>query len=205
MDPQISRRRDIVFQFLIVLSGIDPPVWRRIQVPGAYSFWDLHVAIQDAMGWLDYHLHQFKINDPARGQLLHIGMPIEDGWDDITILPDYQTPISEVFTWDNEVASYVYDFGDDGRHVVAFESWFGREKGVQYPRCISGAGNCPPEDCGGPTGYEMFLEAIRDPDHEEHQSYLEWVGGDYDPEDFDPTQVEFDDPTERWHMAFGGG
>ena len=50
----------LVHQFLIVLTGIDPLVWRRIRVPAAYSFWDLHVAIQDAMGWLAYHLHEFR-------------------------------------------------------------------------------------------------------------------------------------------------
>jgi hypothetical protein len=43
-------RPTLVHQFLIVLTGIEPLVWRRIQVPAAYSFWDLHVAIQDAMG-----------------------------------------------------------------------------------------------------------------------------------------------------------
>ena len=34
-----------VLQFLVVLSETDPLVWRRIQVPAEYSFWDLHVAI----------------------------------------------------------------------------------------------------------------------------------------------------------------
>lgn len=39
-------RPKLVYQFLVVLSGTDPLVWRRIQVPEKYSFWDLHVAIQ---------------------------------------------------------------------------------------------------------------------------------------------------------------
>ena len=56
-------RPKLVHQFLVVLSGTDPLVWRRIQVPEKYSFWDLHVAIQDAMGWLDYHLHEFRLLD----------------------------------------------------------------------------------------------------------------------------------------------
>ena len=58
-------RPKFVHQFLVVLSGTDPLVWRRIQVPEKYSFWDLHVAIQDAMGWLDYHLHEFRLLDAA--------------------------------------------------------------------------------------------------------------------------------------------
>jgi hypothetical protein len=66
-----------VHQFLVVLSGTDPLVWRRIQVPQKYSFWDLHVAIQDAMGWLDYHLHEFRLLDAAElacGAALALGL-----------------------------------------------------------------------------------------------------------------------------------
>jgi hypothetical protein len=62
----------LVPQFLIVLTGIDPLVWRRIQVPQAYSFWDLHVAIQDAMGWLDYHLHEFRVLDTNEQRVVSI-------------------------------------------------------------------------------------------------------------------------------------
>jgi len=61
-----------------VLSGTDPLVWRRIQVPERYSFWDLHVAIQDAMGWLDYHLHEFRLLDAAERSVVSIGIPTDD-------------------------------------------------------------------------------------------------------------------------------
>ena len=50
-----------VMQFYVELSEIMPLIWRRIQVPTNYNFWDLHVAIQDSMGWKDYHLHHFEI------------------------------------------------------------------------------------------------------------------------------------------------
>jgi len=56
---------------------------------------------------------------------------------------------------------------------------------IKYPVCIGGQRHCPPEDCGGTAGYEEFIEAISDPQHEEHDSYLEWVGGSFDPEAFD--------------------
>ncbi len=71
-------RPKLVHQFLVVLSGTDPLVWRRIQVPETYSFWDLHVAIQDAMGWLDYHLHEFRLLDPEEQQVVSIGIPTDD-------------------------------------------------------------------------------------------------------------------------------
>jgi hypothetical protein len=57
---------------------------------------------------------------------------------------------------------------------------------VSYPCCIAGKRACPPEDCGGVWGYEAFLAAISDPNHPEHESMLEWVGGDFDPEAFEP-------------------
>ena len=71
-------RTKLVHQFLVVLSGTDPLVWRRIQVPEKYSFWDLHVAIQDAMGWLDYPLHEFRLLDAAQERLVSIGIPTDD-------------------------------------------------------------------------------------------------------------------------------
>jgi hypothetical protein len=48
---------------------------------------------------------------------------------------------------------------------------------------------CPPEDCGGIWGYYDFLKAIQDPKHEEHESMLEWVGGGFDPDEFDMNTI----------------
>ena len=51
----MKKKFNNVYQFKITLEGAKPPIWRRIQVPETYTFWDLHVAIQDAMGWGDHH------------------------------------------------------------------------------------------------------------------------------------------------------
>ena len=74
----MKRKFTRIYQFKITLEGIRPPIWRRIQVPETYTFWDLHVAIQDAMGWLDYHLHEFAIIDSATGSTVDIGFPDDD-------------------------------------------------------------------------------------------------------------------------------
>ena len=37
-----------------------------------------------------------------------------------------------------------------------------------------GANRCPPEDIGGPPGYQEFLDALRDVTHPEHESTLDW-------------------------------
>ena len=70
-------------------------------------------------------------------------------------------------------------------------------QGVEYPCCVDGERNCPPEDCGGAPGFEEFLKAIADPNHEAHEGFLEWCGGSYDPDEFDPKVIEFDDPKDR--------
>jgi hypothetical protein len=57
-----------VYEFKLLLLEVAPPIWRRIQVPETYSFWDLHVALQDSMGWLDYHLHRFRVSKPGGGR-----------------------------------------------------------------------------------------------------------------------------------------
>jgi hypothetical protein len=199
----MNRKARTVYLFKVTLLDIRPAVWRRIQVPSAYSFWDLHVAIQDAMGWLDYHLHEFEILDPKTGQLVLIGIPDDDAFEgDEPVLPGWKFPISAYFSNENPSAQYTYDFGDDWNHAVKLEDIIAGVPGIRYPICSGGARRCPPEDVGGPTGYYEFLRAIRNPKHREHDSYLEWVGGVFDPAVFEPTQVRFDDPRERWKIAF---
>lgn len=83
-----------------------------------------------------------------------------------------------------------------------YEGLESAEPALKYPRCVSGARRCPPEDCGGVHGYAEFLTAISDPKNPEYASMLEWVGGHYDPDAFDPTTVVFEDPRKRWKIAF---
>ena len=73
----------------------------------------------------------------------------------------------------------------------------------KYPICIEGERACPPEDCGGSLGYAELLDSINNPDDEEFESIMEWLGGGYDSEEFDHKNVQFDDPKKRWQQAFG--
>ncbi|MHB1325844.1 MAG: IS1096 element passenger TnpR family protein [Thermoleophilia bacterium] len=202
IDRSPSPGSGMVFQFKITLRGTKPPVWRRIQVPGEYSFWALHVAIQDAMGWLDYHLHQFDILDFGSRRIEHIGFPDDEFLLEQVVLPGWEVPIARLFTKAKQKTGYLYDFGDDWQQTVLLEKIIPPEAGATYPRCTGGSRKCPPEDCGGTGGYGDFLEIIADPADVEHQSTLEWVGGSYDPDDFNPTAVHFDDPAARFLYAF---
>jgi hypothetical protein len=189
-----------VYQFKISLKGIKPVIWRRILVPETYTFWGLHVAIQDAIGWTDSHLHEFVIRDPATGAQEEIGIPDEDG--ELEILPGWQRKIASYFSKEKPSAMYVYDFGDDWVHTVKLEKVLPREKGVSYPLCVGGEKACPPEDCGGVHGYQQLVEILMDPTHEEYEEMNEWAGKDFDPERFDPKRVVFEDPQARWKTAF---
>lgn len=195
----------LVHQFLVVLSGTNPLVCRRILVPEKYSFWDLHVAVQHAMGWLDYHLHAFRVLDAAEPQLVSIGIPTDDDPEDRPVVPGWQVPVSTFFERRAQAlpAMYVYDFGDHWQHVIVHEGLGSADERRKYPRCVAGEGRCPPEDCGGVHRYAELLQAIADPDHDEHQSTLQWVGSGFDPQAFDPDAAKFDDPKKRWKKAFG--
>jgi len=199
-----------VYQFKVTLKDVKPPIWRRIQVPSTYSFWDLHVAIQDAMGWLDCHLHEFRVRD-VNGQMLSFGIPDDDFGDDFgdEILPGWKHRISKYLSLAKPVFEYVYDFGDDWRHKVELEAVLPAEREAVYPRCIKGKRACPPEDCGGPWGYQELLQVLADTGQEGYEEMKEWVDsmkeGPFDPESFDPSSVEFWDPKERFDLAFRDG
>jgi Plasmid pRiA4b ORF-3-like protein. len=189
-----------VYQFKIALEKIRPPIWRRIQVPETYSFWDLHVAIQDSMGWSDYHLHQFEMVDPSTGIKREIGIPDEEF--DEEILAEQKHKIAKWFSMKNSLAHYTYDFGDNWEHEVKLEKILPRNRRVSYPRCTAGKRACPPEDCGGIWGYENLMKIISDPDNKEYEEMMEWLGEEFDPEHFDVKEVSFDDPDRRRKIAF---
>ena len=163
-----------VYQFKITLKEIEPPVWRRIQVKDG-TLDTLHEHIQTAMGWTNSHLHQFVIDGVIHGdpQLLY------EGWqDEIPPVNSLRTRISQIVPDDGSrfQFDYEYDFGDGWEHEVLFEGCLRAEKGVRYPICVEGERACPPEDVGGTYGYYEYLEAMADPRHEEHDSFMEWRG-----------------------------
>jgi hypothetical protein len=163
-------------------------------VPENYSFWDLHVAIQDAMGWTDTHLHEFQVNVPGSNSIVSIGIPDED---DIEfgkeIMPGWEIKIKKFFSPENKNANYIYDYGDYWQHKIEFEKIIPAEKDTTYPICIAGKRACPPEDCGGSFGYEEIVKG---------ESEFQEEYSDYDPEYFSADEVIFDDPAVRLKSLF---
>lgn len=168
-----------IYQIKVTLKDSKPPIWRRILVRSDITLEKLHDVLQEVMGWWDYHLHQFIVGD------MHFGVPH----------PDYMMDMhDEGEVRLNQVADegskfiYEYDFGDSWQHVLEVEKVLPPDPDRQVPVCLKGRRACPPEDVGGVWGYAMYLEAIQDPDHPEHDRYMEWRG-DFDPEAFDLDEI----------------
>ena len=198
------RKTKKVLQFYIELLEIKPKIWRRIQVPSTFSFWDLHSAIQDSMGWQGCHLHAFRVELPHR-KAVDIGVPDEE-FDLTPMLPGREMKIADYFIEPGVEIPYDYDFGDGWEHRVLLEGIMIQEDGVSYPRCMAGERACPPDDCGGIPGYYELIEALKDPKHPERRRLLNWLKGHsgniypYKPDRFDPEKVEFLDPETRWEL-----
>ena len=189
--------------FRIELQNILPSIWREVLVPSGYSFWDLHVAIQDSMGWLDCHLHAFHVQGPRSAALIEIGIPeVEIAPATNSVLAGWEVPLRSYLNEAGEAVIYEYDFGDSWEHRILLKEITPQEQDARYPICVGGERACPPEDCGGIWGYQSLLEAINDPLHEEHETRMNWLGTEFDPEHFDPAKVRFDDPKQRWKQAF---
>ncbi len=186
-----------VYQFKITLQDISPAIWRRIQVPENYTIWDLHVAIQDSMGWTDSHLHAFRIKNPDTGEIEEIGIPDDSEFAEFPMLAGWEEDMADWFSEENNKANYNYDFGDNWNHDLVLEKILPKDAKVKYPICMEGERACPPEDCGSVPGYESLLEVIKNPDDEEYEDMMTWLGGRYDPDAFVTNKVKFDNPKKR--------
>lgn len=178
-----AAKSKMIYQFKITLVDSQPPIWRRIQIADC-TLDKLHEHIQTAMGWTNSHLHRFEISEKRFGdpELL------EDDFEDLEIEDSTSTLLSDVLPADGKrfQFTYEYDFGDYWQHEILFEGCLESVKGTKLPICLEGERACPPENCGGVEGYEHLLDVLSDPKHEEHSDTKEWVGGKFDPNQFDP-------------------
>ncbi|MCC7325341.1 MAG: plasmid pRiA4b ORF-3 family protein [Burkholderiales bacterium] len=171
-----------IYQLRIELLDVTPVIWRRVLVPGSIKLHRLHGVLLWTMGWAGGHLHEFVIGYD------HYGAPDPYFNEPPRLQPDNRFTLTAALgarKW----FIYLYDYGDGWEHRVTVEQILPPDPTLKLPQCLDGANACPPEDVGGPPGYEDFLEAIRDPNHEEHDAMLEWCGGAFDPTAFDAAAV----------------
>lgn len=167
----------------ITLEDVEPQVLRRIEVPLAIRLDRLHAALQAALGWTNSHLWELRAGDTGWG------IPDRD-WGDGPLDAAKARLIDVLEDTGARSLTYLYDFGDGWEHTVRIERVVAAEPGALYPRLLEAKGRCPPEDIGGPPGYEEFLDAIADSEHERHDEITEWHDADFDPAIVDVPAIE---------------
>lgn len=177
-------KQEHVYQIKITLKGSKPPIWRRFQVTGDTTLQKLHGIIQIVMGWENSHLHQFIIGGKEFGEP-------DSEFDDFGpgTFNEKKFKLNNVVKKEKQRFEYQYDFGDDWRHDILIEKILPLDPSIKYPVVLDGKRACPPEDCGGVWGYEDILEIIGNPKHEQYEEIMDWLGGEFDPEEFQVDQV----------------
>lgn len=172
-----------IFELKITLRGTRPPIWRRLAVASDITLAEFHDVIQAVMGWYGEHLYQFIDKNETR----YGSDFLAD--DDPDVVAANRVRLRDLVDHVGSRLLYEYDFGDGWQHQVEVVSIGPPQPATKYPTCLAGKRACPPEDCGGVGGYDCLLEIIADSNHEEHEERLEWLGDDFDPEDFDIDEV----------------
>jgi hypothetical protein len=170
-------------QVHVSLDDIKPAIWRRLVVPLDFTLRDLHLVLQAAFGWMNAHLYEFRVGGLRYGDA---AVANADGWEgDSRTFDDAGVRVRDFMRKPGTRFEYVYDFGDEWVHTVVLEKQVAVEPTPKVASLIAGARARPPEDVGGTSGYQDFLEALLNPAHEEHRAIRRWAGGHFDPEWFD--------------------
>ncbi len=168
-----------IHRLKVTLRLVKPPVWRRIEVDSDITLDELSGLLEAAMGWFGYHLHAFE----ASG-VIYQNADLDELLDR-RALNEFEHRLGDVL---NEVGAKMrwdYDFGDGWEHNIVVEAIEPADPAVSYPRCVAGRRACPPEDCGGPWGYEELVETISDKSHPRHAELTDWLPYGWDPARFD--------------------
>jgi hypothetical protein len=170
------------YELKVTLRYVEPEIWRRLRVPGDFTLGDLHEVLQIAMGWENYHMHQFHFRDGI------YGVPSDDDWGPPTL--DEQSVQLDALVRARSRFVYEYDFGDGWEHEIVVEKVEpAKDDGTDDDAvCLGGARACPPEDCGGPAGYAECVHAFKHPKSRAAAERREWFG-DWDPEAFEVQAV----------------
>lgn len=171
-----------ILQLKVTLLGIEPKIYRIVQVPAAITLRNLHKVLQRVLEWQSYHLYQFGKEGQCFG-------PKSRNFDMPGVRNDKSVPVTTLLPKIRHKLYYEYDFGDGWLHEILLQKILPAAEGVRYPVCIDGKHAGPPEDSGGPPGYCDLLAALDDPAHEGHADAMDWLGSEYDAYAFDLEEV----------------
>jgi hypothetical protein len=172
-----------IYQVKVTLHGIEPPIWRRLQIPADLFLHDFHKVLQTVMGWENQHLHLFVRGKRLFGQS-------DDEWVSNPRFLDYTiVRVNDLLRKPGDELTYQYDMGDNWQHRIVLEKELKPDPLEYYPVCTDGARECPPEDCGGPHGYQEMVTAVKDPSNPQHRFFKALFPDGLDPEYFDLEEI----------------
>ena len=160
----------------VSLRDVEPEVWRRIAVVSDMALPKLAKALEQAMGWEGHHLHVFDVGG------VQFGQPDEDT---DYVINEKAAKVSHLLPREGTSLRWDYDFGDGWEHDVVVEAVEPLNPKTKYPVVLDGERACPPEDVGGPPGYEELLRVLSNPKHKEYKHMREWAPEGFDPAAFD--------------------
>lgn len=170
-----------IYLLKVSINDVAPPIWRSIRVQNSIDLWQLHMILQAAVGWENSHLHQFFCDGNIYG--------VPDPEFGNGVLDESHATLHSVLKKPGDSILYLYDFGDGWEHTIQLEKILPYSHEISFPACLSAERNCPPENVGGPPGYQDFLEAFDNPNHPNHTDMVEWVGEEFDPRTFETSEV----------------
>lgn len=163
----------------VTLKGSPRKVYRQLVVPSDLTLNHLGETLVRAVGWEGYHLNQFIAGKTYYAE------PSDDDW-----MMDRQKDagkytIGSLLSRVKSKIKWEYDFGDSWVHEITLvEKQAVEEDEKVKVQLLKGSGACPPEDCGGVGGYRHLLNVLKNPDDEEYEEMIEWLGGRFDPKAF---------------------
>lgn len=193
----------------ISLRGIEPEIWRIIEVDSGLHLDQFHEVLQIAMGWQQCHLHTFSSfdrrqpRDPRQSEpRVWLSEFLRE--DDPEGLPEADAILGEALTHTSGPLYYEYDLGDCWTHLIEFGEYLSVEPTDPPARVIDGARACPPEDCGGSSGYDDLLAKLMDPLPEVRLPAELWANDMVGPwRDFEPGFLDLEAINTELRSRFG--
>lgn len=183
-----------IFALEMELMDSPVPIKRCLHIPANMNLGYVQEVLMLAMGWEGNHLKEIRCG----GFTYFTRMAGGENPEEMEGFPQrdsFQYTFGDLLKLPGDTFTFIYDLGDDWKHIVKLTDIMpNREDHTDGDyagaHLISGQGACPPEDIGGVDGYADMLKSLSDPKDEERESYLKWLGRDFDPEFFDLYELQ---------------
>lgn len=163
--PARGRRAGGPIDIRVELRDAPYPIWRHFTITQYGTLTDLHYTIQSAMGWLDYHMHEFTVAGatfaPSTVETVHVQRPKRVLRTERLEYDEDLVELSRHLTRGQQFV-YEYDFGDRWVHDCTVTRVHSGGMLLGGPVLIDGAGDCPVEDSGGVAGYAAKLMQLQE-------------------------------------------